>query len=218
MQICGAASRIVKSDASSSRCSLNGGVTVISRIWAILILAMVAVGCASPRSQSDNLSYAADLAVCRNAGSNLPDFSPDRRILGYSPTITVAGRQLLRAPVDGCLSSGFGRRSGGAGSQHKGIDLYTGNPRPIRAAADGVIEFRGRQSGFGNVLIVDHGQGVSSVYAHISSFATEARVGARVRQGAIIASSGRTGNATGVHLHFEIRLNNRPLDPLDLSR
>ena len=111
-------------------------------------------------------------------------------------------------PVEGRISSHYGRRRK---RLHKGIDIAAYIGTPIVAAGDGEVIFSGRRRGYGSTVVIDHGQ-FMTLYAHASKLI--ARRGDRVRQGDFIAKVGRTGNARGVHLHFEIRdSENRPLDP-----
>jgi murein DD-endopeptidase MepM/ murein hydrolase activator NlpD len=96
---------------------------------------------------------------------------------------------------------------------HYGIDIKAHAGERVFAAAGGTVTFAGIQRGFGKLVIIDHGGRVSTVYGHLSSVAV--REGDSVRGGAPIGTVGRTGNATGVHLHFEIRKAGTALDPLD---
>ena len=116
-------------------------------------------------------------------------------------------------PVEGRISSKFGKRGR---KHHKGIDLVANKGTPIVASGDGEVIFSGRQRGYGLTVVVDHGQ-FMTLYAHASKLI--ARNGDRVRQGDYIAKVGRTGNARGVHLHFELRdSDNKPIDPLPYLR
>lgn len=112
------------------------------------------------------------------------------------------------------MSSGFGYRSDpftGGGAMHAGLDFRGPIGTPILAAAPGKILFVGRKAGYGNVVEVDHGQGIMTRYAHLSGFT--ARVGAQVKAGEQIAKMGSTGRSTGSHLHFEVRLNGVAVNP-----
>ncbi|AQA00987.1 peptidase M23 [Sphingopyxis sp. QXT-31] len=112
------------------------------------------------------------------------------------------------------MSSGFGYRSDpftGAGAMHAGLDFRGPIGTPILAAAPGKIVFVGQKSGYGNVVEVDHGQGILTRYAHLSGFTT--RVGTQVAAGEQIAKMGSTGRSTGSHLHFEVRLNGVAVNP-----
>ncbi|MBO9695474.1 MAG: M23 family metallopeptidase [Sphingopyxis sp.] len=112
------------------------------------------------------------------------------------------------------MSSGFGYRSDpftGAGAMHAGLDFRGPIGTPILAAAPGRVSFVGQKSGYGNVVEVDHGQGIMTRYAHLSGFTT--RVGTQVAAGEQIARMGSTGRSTGSHLHFEVRLNGEAVNP-----
>jgi murein DD-endopeptidase MepM/ murein hydrolase activator NlpD len=112
-------------------------------------------------------------------------------------------------PVDGILTSPFGPRWG---RLHAGIDIAAPGGTPIRAAKDGTVTLAEPYGGYGNYTCVDHGTGLSSCYAHQSGFATTD--GADVSQGDVIGYVGNTGASFGDHLHFEVRLDGTPVDPL----
>ncbi len=107
------------------------------------------------------------------------------------------------------VSSRFGRRWG---RLHAGIDLRAPKGTPVRAAAAGRVIFSGFRGAYGNKIIISHGRGVETVYAHNSR--NLVKRGQRVKQGEIIANVGRSGNATGYHVHFEFRRYGRALDPV----
>lgn len=112
------------------------------------------------------------------------------------------------------LSSSFGYRSDpftGAGAMHSGLDFPGPMGTPILAAAPGRVVYVGQKSGYGNVVEVDHGQGILTRYAHLSGFTS--KVGAQVAAGEQIAKMGSTGRSTGSHLHFEVRLNGVAVNP-----
>ena len=88
---------------------------------------------------------------------------------------------------------------------------------PVRATADGDVTVAGEQNGYGNVIIVKHDSTYSTVYAHLSRFADGVKTGARVRQGDTIGFVGQTGWATGPHLHYELRIDGEPRDPLTVA-
>ncbi len=129
----------------------------------------------------------------------------------------MRGILLWRAPVNACVSSGFGPRNGGAGSFHHGVDLYTGRPSPVFAGGDGVIAAVKTLRGYGKTVFVDHGRGVETRYAHLSAYAPGVRRGARVRRGDLLGRTGDTGNATAVHLHYEILLDGQRHNPLTVG-
>ena len=97
---------------------------------------------------------------------------------------------------------------------HKGVDYAAPTGTPIKATGDGRVAFRGRKGGYGNVVILDHGRGYSTLYGHMSRFARGERVGTRVHQGQVIGYVGSTGMATGPHLHFEVRADGVTTDPV----
>ncbi len=112
------------------------------------------------------------------------------------------------------VTSSFGVRRDpftGASAMHKGLDFRGPTGAPIYAAADGRVSFVGRKSGYGNVVEISHGNGLMTRYAHMSKFA--AKRGQRVEAGAVIGAIGSTGRSTGPHLHFEVRINNRAVNP-----
>ena len=117
-------------------------------------------------------------------------------------------------PAPGYISSGYGTRSdpfsGGRGHQ-LGIDIDANTNDPVVAAADGVVSFSGIRTGYGNVVEVDHGNGYKTLYAH--NRANLVQVGDLVRAGDQIAKVGSTGRSTGSHLHFEVILNGRKVNP-----
>jgi murein DD-endopeptidase MepM/ murein hydrolase activator NlpD len=128
---------------------------------------------------------------------------------------------LMKTPVDGArISSGFGSRFHpilGYTRMHKGVDFAVPTGTPVMAAGAGTIKFMGRASGYGNFVKINHGNGYSTDYGHLSRFAPGMRVGARVRQGQVFAYSGMTGMATGPHLHYEILVNNVQVNPLTVK-
>lgn len=122
-------------------------------------------------------------------------------------------------PTSGRLTSPFGNRIHPvtrARSFHSGIDLANSTGTAILASRNGVVERVGYQGSYGNVVIINHGNGVTTLYAHLSGF--NVRVGQNVQQGERIASMGSTGRSTGSHLHFEIRQNGNAVNPLSFIR
>ncbi len=191
------------------------------RALAALMTALFIAACATtpsttPRATSSlPTGIGADLKLCPGLNvANAPSVHSGRNIANFTPYTNVRGVSLLRAPVDACFSSGFGPRRGGASRTHRGIDLYTGAPRTIRAAGDGTVTFMGVQSGYGYTLVINHGSGVETLYAHLSRFGDGLARGVRVRQGDPIGRTGETGNATAVHLHYEILIDGRAQNPL----
>ena len=154
------------------------------------------------------------LRVCPGNVSNAPAMDNSRRIRNFDPVAQIGGVSLLRAPVSGCVSSGYGPRRGGAGSFHEGVDLYTGSARAIVAGGDGIIEFVGSQRGYGRTVVIRHNARVKTRYAHMSAYSGNIRENARVARGDPIGRTGDSGNATAVHLHYEVLVRGRPVDPL----
>ena len=112
-------------------------------------------------------------------------------------------------PVQGVLTSSFGWRWG---RMHEGIDIAVGTGTPVVAAASGTVIVAGWMGGYGNLVVVDHGGGVSTAYGHNTSVTVG--VGQQVMQGQLIAYSGNTGHSTGPHVHFEVRINGGAVDPM----
>jgi murein DD-endopeptidase MepM/ murein hydrolase activator NlpD len=119
-----------------------------------------------------------------------------------------AGSGEMIWPVNGPITSGFGMRWG---RMHEGIDISAPTGTPIRAAKSGSIAFASYSGGYGNYTCITHGGGLSTCYGHQSSFA---RTSGSISQGSILGYVGSTGNSTGPHLHFEVRINGQAVDPL----
>ncbi len=128
-------------------------------------------------------------------------------------------KAFLRTPVEfSRISSGFslGRKHPVLNTirAHKGVDYAAATGTPIKVTGDGKIIFRGRKGGYGNAIVVQHGNKYSTLYAHMSKFRSGLTTGSRVRQGQIIGYVGMTGLATGPHLHYEFRVDGVHRDPL----
>jgi murein DD-endopeptidase MepM/ murein hydrolase activator NlpD len=118
-------------------------------------------------------------------------------------------------PVSGEISSEFGGRSSPYGRSwefHPGLDIRATSGTPVTATGSGMVVFAGRMSGYGNMVVVDHGFELKTVYAHLSAVYTD--VGQRVQAGEVVGTVGQTGRATGPHLHYEVRVGAAPVDPL----
>ena len=158
----------------------------------LLTLATSADGSIDPRFQRFGLSLAR-MDVLERSVARLP--------------------QVLPASLD-YISSGFGFRVdpfNGAGAFHPGLDFRGPIGAPIYAAARGTVSFVGQRSGYGNCVEIDHGNGLITRYAHMSGFRTTS--GKAVQPGDVIGLIGSTGRSTGPHLHFEVRINDRPVNP-----
>lgn len=138
--------------------------------------------------------------------SNAPPLDSERWIVDYNPVIVAFGVILAAAPVnDVCLSSGRGLRDG---RMHAGIDLTSRPPGPVYSGAPGrVVEAR-NASGYGLNVVLDHGHGVYTRYAHLDSFAPGIVPGVSIGFGQPVGQMGATGNATAPHLHYEILTGN----------
>jgi murein DD-endopeptidase MepM/ murein hydrolase activator NlpD len=126
-----------------------------------------------------------------------------------SPTDATPSSSGLIWPVSGPVTSGFGFRWG---RMHEGIDIGAASGTPIHAAAGGTVIWAGWLGGYGNLVVIDHHNSLATAYGHQSAIATA--VGASVSQGQVIGYVGSTGHSTGPHLHFEVRVNGTPVDPL----
>ena len=124
-------------------------------------------------------------------------------------TDTTPSSQGLIWPVSGPVTSPFGYRWG---RLHAGIDIGVPYGTPIHAAASGTVVLAGWTGGYGNYTCIDHGGGMATCYGHQSSYAVSG--GAQVSQGQVIGYVGNTGHSFGAHLHFEVRINGNPVDPL----
>lgn len=119
-------------------------------------------------------------------------------------------------PVSGHITSPFGYRIHpifGTARLHTGIDFGVGYGTPVRAASSGTVIMAGSNGGYGNCVVISHGGSISTLYAHNSSLAVH--VGQRVSRGQVVAYAGSTGWSTGVHCHFEVRVNGRPVNPMN---
>ena len=131
-------------------------------------------------------------------------------VTSAAPTGNLNGLALA-IPVNGSVSSRFGSRGGSRSSVHTGLDICTSSGTGIRPVAAGTVVYAGYKGSYGNLLIIDHGNGVQSYYAHCSALYVGA--GQQVAAGSTVAAVGSTGNSTGPHLHLEIRINGTPVNP-----
>jgi murein DD-endopeptidase MepM/ murein hydrolase activator NlpD len=157
----------------------------------------------------------------------LPEARPEVSVLnadnGGSKSSSKSGgatySRSFRWPVVGRINSPFGWRRHPVTrrkSFHTGIDIKASRGYRIRAAKEGHVVYSGWMGGYGRVVVLSHGGGYSTLYAHCSKLAV--RNGQKISQGQVIAYVGSTGRATGPHLHFEVRMNNRPINPLKVLR
>lgn len=120
-------------------------------------------------------------------------------------------------PVRGYITDGFGNRrnpfGGGGYENHSGLDIATNHGTAIEATADGRVIFAGPHGGYGNVVVIDHGYGITTRYGHMSKI--DVQVGQHVTRGKVIGAVGSTGRSTAPHCHYEVRLHDRPVNPLN---
>ena len=130
-------------------------------------------------------------------------------------------KALIKTPVDGArLTSRFGRRKHpilGYKKMHRGIDFGAPRGTPVMAAGNGTVEVAGWNSNYGRYLRIRHNGRYKTAYGHLAKFQRGVRKGKRVRQGRVVAFVGSSGRSTGPHLHYEILVNNRRINPLRLK-
>jgi murein DD-endopeptidase MepM/ murein hydrolase activator NlpD len=123
-------------------------------------------------------------------------------------------------PVEGRITSGFGERndpfSGDGGAFHRGVDISSTFGTRILAPADGVVRFASFMNGYGRAIILDHGQGITTLYGHLSAFGVTP--GQSVHRGDTLGYVGLSGRSTGPHLHYEVRIFNTPVNPYKYLR
>jgi murein DD-endopeptidase MepM/ murein hydrolase activator NlpD len=149
----------------------------------------------------------ADASAQELSFESLTEAMKDRRSLWAStPSIW---------PVRGWLTSGFGNRLSpftGSVSMHNGIDVASRRDTPVLATAGGVVSYEGFDSGLGKVVKLNHGYGMQTIYAHLAK--VNIRIGQKVKRGEVIGFVGNTGLSTGPHVHYEVFVNNVPVNPL----
>jgi len=158
------------------------------------------------RDDVDKMSFRSH-RLSKDLGVLEQKFTAQFRLLSSTPSI---------APVRGILTDGFGGRSDpftGERGQHSAIDISSAIGAPIRSPADGIVVKAEWANGYGNVIYISHGYGYSTRYGHLSSFAVHP--GQRIKRGDVIGHVGSTGRSTGPHLHYEVRANNNPVNPLE---
>jgi murein DD-endopeptidase MepM/ murein hydrolase activator NlpD len=117
-------------------------------------------------------------------------------------------------PVLGHITDSFGERLdpfSGEGAFHTGVDVASDYGAPVHSTADGIITIAENHAGYGRLVVIDHGFGITTWYAHLSSFS--AVPGARVKRGEVVGYTGISGRSTGPHVHYEVRMNNAPINP-----
>jgi murein DD-endopeptidase MepM/ murein hydrolase activator NlpD len=117
-------------------------------------------------------------------------------------------------PVIGHITDGFGERLdpfSGEGAFHTGVDVASDYGAPVHATADGIVTVAQDHAGYGRLVVVDHGFGITTWYAHLSSISAVA--GSRIKRGEVVGYTGVSGRSTGPHVHYEVRMNNAPVNP-----
>ncbi len=160
------------------------------------------------REMHDHMEQVQQASSVQNGSftSLLKSLSDKRNLLAATPSLR---------PVQGWVSSGFGKRVSpftGRKEFHKGLDIAARQGTPIIAPADGVITYRGKKWLMGKMMTIDHGYGMLTRYGHIHKFIK--KKGERVKRGEVIALVGNTGRSTGPHVHYEVRLNGVPVNPV----
>ena len=153
--------------------------------------------------EAASAQLAATIQAAQAAAASAPPSSPGGSSSGGDTMPSASG---LVWPVSGVVTSGFGYRWG---RLHAGIDISAPAGTPVRAAASGTIIYSGWMGGYGNLVVIDHGGGLATAYAHLSAISA----GGGVSQGQTIGAVGCTGSCTGNHLHFEVRVNGQAVDP-----
>lgn len=117
-------------------------------------------------------------------------------------------------PVNGRITANFGEREdpfNGEGEFHRGVDISADFGQPVHVTADGIVEIADMRQGYGRLVVIDHGYGTTTYYAHLSNF--NAQPGQQVHRGDVIGFAGVSGRATGPHVHYEVRINGAPVNP-----
>ncbi|OKZ76062.1 MAG: hypothetical protein BHW00_00265 [Clostridium sp. 26_22] len=147
------------------------------------------------------------VTVAKNKTTSVGSVNTATTIAGGKVSLGIS----LARPVSGIISSRFGARSSIRSSAHTGLDIATSTGTPVLAAASGTVTFSGRKGSYGNLLVITHSNGVQTYYGHCSKLYVSA--GTTVTQGQTVAAVGSTGNSTGPHLHFEVRVNGVAYNP-----
>jgi len=153
--------------------------------------------------RSSALSGAATVGI--ELGGGRPATTADWLHMAAAPTLW---------PVEGPVTGSFGERIdpfNGEGAFHTGVDISAAYGQPIVAPADGVVTFAGESGGYGRLIILDHGQGISTRYGHLAGFAVA--MGQSIHRGDVIGYVGQSGRSTGPHLHYEVRIQDVPVNP-----
>ncbi len=168
--------------------------------------------------QADNLEGAGGPAVALDAAATIVDKTEhlERKLQTYETVLRERAMTPSIWPVMGNLTDGFGGRRnpfGGSSSEfHTGQDIAALSSTPVLAAANGTVTFIGWQNGYGQMVVIDHGAGLTTRYGHLSHI--DATVGQSITRGELLGRVGSTGRSTGPHLHYEVRVNDEAVDPM----
>jgi murein DD-endopeptidase MepM/ murein hydrolase activator NlpD len=164
-------------------------------------------GTGGPALPLDEMGLATLVAKMGRLEEDMRDYEAILRERGYTPTVW---------PVEGKLEGGFGGRRnpfGGGGYEfHSGQDIEADSGAPVVSGASGRVSFVGWQNGYGQLVIVDHGGGLTTRYGHLSHIDVE--LDQVVNRGQLLGKVGSTGRSTGPHLHYEVRISDQPVNPL----
>jgi murein DD-endopeptidase MepM/ murein hydrolase activator NlpD len=168
----------------------------------------------SDQQYTQSLDQLLSLRSSAMSGEIMHGLVPSSRFpAGFSGTVNLADAPSLW-PVQGIVTSSFGARLdpfNGEGAFHTGLDIATARGDAVRAAADGTVLKAGMGTGYGREVVIDHGHGIQTLYAHLSGFAVTA--GQDVSRGDILGYVGTSGHSTGPHLHYEVRIHDTPVNP-----
>jgi murein DD-endopeptidase MepM/ murein hydrolase activator NlpD len=172
------------------------------------------------RQRPGNLLYAK--LTTDGKPNHIYRYKPKNGVLGfYNEKGESLRKGLMRTPVDGArISSRFGMRMHpvqGYHKHHKGVDFAVPHGTPVMAAGDGVVERADRYGAYGNYVCVRHSNGYKTAYAHLSKFGKGVRRGAHLKQGQVLGHVGATGRTTGAHLHYEILVGGKQINPLSVK-
>ena len=173
--------------------------------------------------QSDRVSSSLDQLYALRS-SALTGATTAGLSLGLTRNVTTADWVRANAtpnlwPVEGQVTGSFGERIdpfNGEGAFHTGVDIAAGYGQPVIAPADGVVTFADGLGGYGRAIVLDHGHGIATRYGHLSNFAVT--TGQQVHRGDVIGYVGLSGRSTGPHLHYEVRINDTPVNPYKYLR
>ena len=173
----------------------------------VVDFSMSTSGTGGPALPLDEMGLATLTAKMRRLEEDMSPYESILRQRGYTPTLW---------PVQGTLEGGFGGRRnpfGGGGYEfHSGQDIEAAWGAPVVAGAAGRVSFVGWQNGYGQLVVVDHGDGLTTKYGHLSHIDVE--LDQSVSRGQLLGKVGSTGRSTGPHLHYEVRINDQAVNPL----